>query len=726
MGFDSLDMQLVLIFQKAWESILKRPVFKTGFLFISLTISKKIIIFEKTNFMLTVVYCTRETNPEHKEHLIKSSGLHKHIEVIEIINTGESLTKSYNRGLKQAKNDIVVFCHDDITIETKQWGNKLLKAFNRHSEYGIIGVAGSKNMPSSGQWWENRKKMYGRVQHTHEGKTWLSTYSEDMGQEIEETVIVDGVFFAVDKTKLKCNFNEKVEGFHFYDVTFCFENHLKGTKVGVITTVRVNHKSIGMTNESWEANRLQFAENFKENLPVDIKKVLRKGERLKVLIGSMSLKGETIEEKLIIELIKDLKTKNCEVSVVSNPDKQYEKISKQLGVKAFSIKEPPSFKLGDGKWLLKAPQGDIVSAENTLYKVSEANFDVLYLSQKPIVDHLSRLYPDTDIINIIHSKDKPIDEPAISPQVVKYIAVSEEIKTYLIETHSIDETKIEIKTPIVIEAKKTKPVKRKVMSGKGPIKIVTGWSNQGGSTSAFIALTNALNSAGYDATLYGPHTWHLDKCKADLDKNLNVTHTDRLITHFVQLPFRPNAGKVILACHEKNLYEVGKVKQFWDEVVFLNKRHRDYHSEYNGDFAMIPNLRVPFIHKDKIGLEKIAGVIGSFDDNKQTHISIQRALDAGCEKVYLFGDPYGQYYEQYVKPMLSDKVIVQGFVNDKQAMYDMLGCVYHSSKSEVACLVKDECESTGVIFNGNEATDNPPVTLTNEEIIAEWIKVLEL
>lgn len=62
--------------------------------------------------MITVVYCTRQTKPEHTEHIIKSSGLHKHIEVIEIINNGESLTKAYNRGLKQAKNDIVVFCHE--------------------------------------------------------------------------------------------------------------------------------------------------------------------------------------------------------------------------------------------------------------------------------------------------------------------------------------------------------------------------------------------------------------------------------------------------------------------------------------------------------------------------------------------------------------------------------------------------------------------------------------
>ena len=80
--------------------------------------------------MISVIYCTRETNPKHKEHIIKTSGLHKHIEVIEIINNGESLTSAYNRGFKMCKYDIVVFCHDDILIETKQWGKKLKKHFD--------------------------------------------------------------------------------------------------------------------------------------------------------------------------------------------------------------------------------------------------------------------------------------------------------------------------------------------------------------------------------------------------------------------------------------------------------------------------------------------------------------------------------------------------------------------------------------------------------------------
>jgi hypothetical protein len=57
-------------------------------------------------------------------------------------------------------------------------------------------------------------------------------------------------------------------------------------------------------------------------------------------------------------------------------------------------------------------------------------------------------------------------------------------------------------------------------------------------------------------------------------------------------------------------------------------------------------------------------------------------------------------------------------------MYDMIGRVYHSSISEVACLVKDECGLTNTKFFGNHSTNNPLITLTNEEIINKWINIL--
>lgn len=349
--------------------------------------------------MVSIVYCTRETNPEHKEHLIKSSGLHKHVEVIEIINNGESLTHAYNRGLKQAKYDIVVFCHDDLTVETKQWGNKLVKLFEKNPEYGIIGVAGSKNMPVSGQWWENRNKMYGRVAHTHEGKTWLSTYSDDLGQNLEEVVVVDGVFFAVHKTRTKEEFNENVEGFHFYEITYCFENYLKGVKIGVNTVIRINHKSIGMTNEQWENNRQNFSENFKDNLPVDIKRVLHKNQKLKIMLSSLSFNSGSAREMIMLQMATDLKKNGHEVTIVSLLGGPLDNAAKKNGIKLCPIQEPPSYKLGDGKWMLNGPQGPTPSTEKTLYKVQDTKFDVVHVFNDELIDHYNRLYPDNSIVN---------------------------------------------------------------------------------------------------------------------------------------------------------------------------------------------------------------------------------------------------------------------------------------------------------------------------------------
>jgi len=394
--------------------------------------------------MVTVVYCTRETNPKHKEHLIKSFGFYKNIEIIEFVNNGESLTKAYNRGLNQAKNNIVVFCHDDLIIETKQWGNKLMRLFEKNPEFGIIGVAGTKNMPTSGQWWENPKKMYGRVAHTHEGKTWLSSYSEDLGQNLEEVVIVDGVFFAVDKSKLKKNFNESVEGFHFYDITFCFENHLEGVKVGVTTAIRINHQSIGMTNESWDKNRQEFAEKFKDNLPLNIKKVLRKDEKLNVLLACLSFANYTGSELYVFELAKQLIKEGCNISICSNIGEPLRSAAHSLGIKMYSLQEPPNFKLGDGEWKLKTTNGDVLSEKNTLYKIADIDFDVIHLNHKPVTEHLIRLYPNTPIICSIHSEVINLEEPVISPQIKKYIAIRPEIKDFLINRFNINPESIDV------------------------------------------------------------------------------------------------------------------------------------------------------------------------------------------------------------------------------------------------------------------------------------------
>jgi hypothetical protein len=58
-------------------------------------------------------------------------------------------------------------------------------------------------------------------------------------------------------------------------------------------------------------------------------------------------------------------------------------------------------------------------------------------------------------------------------------------------------------------------------------------------------------------------------------------------------------------------------------------------------------------------------------------------------------------------------------------MYDMIGKVYHSSKGEVACLVKDECYLTNTEFYGNQETNHEVSLLTNQEILNLWKTLFE-
>ena len=391
--------------------------------------------------MITVFYCTREDNPEHFNHIKETCGL-KNVEIIQHVNKGEGLTGPYNEALVNAKYDIVTFIHDDIILE-KNWGNKLIKHFKRNPEYGIIGVAGSKTMPKSGRWWENKNDMYGQVSHVHEGKTWLSKYSEHLGNKITEVVCVDGVFFSVHKKRILLNFNPNIKGFHFYDIDFSFNNHMKGVKVGVHFDVKITHKSIGETNEEWEENRILFAKNNEDILPIKIKEDFSQ-RKMKVLIGCLNFQTLTGSELSTLETAKGL-SKFCDVSIISSAvGSKFELICKQHGIKTYKMSEPPGYKMGDGKWGFNEPDGFKSSVVNALYQIGDAKFDIIHANHKPITEQLLKLYPGTNFVNIVRSEIIELEEPIIDKRIKKYIAIRPSIKDYMVEKFGISENDIEV------------------------------------------------------------------------------------------------------------------------------------------------------------------------------------------------------------------------------------------------------------------------------------------
>ena len=224
----------------------------------------------KNNEVVSVVISTRKIDSTYCDH-VKRMFSHPNTEILMYENDGQmSLTQVYNKGLKESVNDIVVFMHDDLILETSNMTPKIVKLFEKHPDYGIIGIAGTDKL-TSGRWWDNRENMFGVVGHIHEGKRHVNHYSKGVFNDVlKDVVIVDGLFFMVRKSILKKEFNEQFEGFHFYDISFCVENQFEGVRIGLTTKFGVTHKSVGMTNKQWEKNKLLFEALFEKRLPLTI------------------------------------------------------------------------------------------------------------------------------------------------------------------------------------------------------------------------------------------------------------------------------------------------------------------------------------------------------------------------------------------------------------------------------------------------------------------------
>lgn len=221
---------------------------------------------------ITIVVSSRETHEQKKEFLkMIGTTCGCDYEITFIVNKdGVSLTKIYSDMLEKIENNVIVFIHDDIEFLKKDWGAEVLRLFNEHTEYGIIGVAGSAEFDSKGSWWGYNKK-YGQVLHRKDNKSWLTTFSPLLEEDLVEVAVVDGLFMAVNKDRISQNFDKTIKGFHMYDIDFCLANYIDGKcKIGVTTNIRLAHNSVGELSEKWYDNLILVNNKYKKYYPIKI------------------------------------------------------------------------------------------------------------------------------------------------------------------------------------------------------------------------------------------------------------------------------------------------------------------------------------------------------------------------------------------------------------------------------------------------------------------------
>lgn len=174
----------------------------------------------------------------------------------------EGLSTVYNRYLtEEHKDDIVLFVHDDVIIDTM-----FLVEHLRKSPYCVTGLAGTALLKLTADkcaWhlMSDRETWRGEVKHIKDGVIWSSVFGKTTGA----VTAIDGVFIAVNVEQLlktEARFNEEF-AFHHYDISFCLECQKHNRSIGILP-INIIHFGLGdsMLSQDWEESNKKFKEIY--------------------------------------------------------------------------------------------------------------------------------------------------------------------------------------------------------------------------------------------------------------------------------------------------------------------------------------------------------------------------------------------------------------------------------------------------------------------------------
>lgn len=133
-------------------------------------------------------------------------------EVVKIDNNKLfSLCEAYNIGGKKSKYDNLLFIHEDVIFETKNWGSILINLLGLKN-CGAVGVAGGNYYGFvPGSWWNDAYKFL----HFKQVSTTETTFNNrvNFNKDNEEAIAIDGVFMACKKKIFdEISFDERING----------------------------------------------------------------------------------------------------------------------------------------------------------------------------------------------------------------------------------------------------------------------------------------------------------------------------------------------------------------------------------------------------------------------------------------------------------------------------------------------------------------------------------
>ena len=223
--------------------------------------------------MISIVICSRKKliSKKLEQNIGETIGCDFEMIVIDNSENQYSIFQAYNEGLRKSQFSIACFIHEDILFHTYNWSDVIFKTFN-DSGIKLLGVAGSRiksEVPSG--WWEQPKEslVINIIQHRSDGNIEHLNKGFKAEQNLEKVSVLDGVFLVLKKD-IEVRFNEKLSGFHNYDLSICIDLLKAGHQIGVTRKILIEHFSNGRIDNSWVNSSHEFHEEYKKSLPVSI------------------------------------------------------------------------------------------------------------------------------------------------------------------------------------------------------------------------------------------------------------------------------------------------------------------------------------------------------------------------------------------------------------------------------------------------------------------------
>ncbi|UCJ17305.1 glycosyltransferase family protein [Pseudomonas sp. MM211] len=216
--------------------------------------------------MISVVICSAQAARLQAVSRNIASTIGVEYELIAVDNSveGRGLCEVYNEGASRASHEFICFVHEDVEFLRDGWGQRALSHFAADAELAMIGLAGSRYKARVPSGWNSGDEEDLCINVHHGASRDVATLAfakpdAHAAASCVPVVALDGVWMFVRRSVwASVRFDERLRGFHFYDVDFSLRVAQVG-KVAVAFDIDLLHFSLGSFREAWALHALAYA-----------------------------------------------------------------------------------------------------------------------------------------------------------------------------------------------------------------------------------------------------------------------------------------------------------------------------------------------------------------------------------------------------------------------------------------------------------------------------------